>query len=128
MLRGIAMAQPSFQTYSPWTPNTAASFGSAKYSLSPNHDSASVAKMQYYFHIADCQPRTSYWVTWDQVTTYPNNNSAPSVQHMQEDIEGTGDPAGTDGSIHTVDVPGSPSTITEQNIKVEYSIWDTPGL
>jgi hypothetical protein len=103
-----------------WTANYAASFGSAFYSLDSNHYNASAGRMQYRFHITG-QPHTSYWVTWDQVTTYPNN-SAPSVQHLQEEIEGNGDPVnGAYGSVHTVDVPGTPCTITEGNIKVTSS-------
>ncbi len=112
-----------------WTTNYGASFGSAFYSLDGNHYSAGAGRMEYRFHITDCQLNTSYWVTWDQVTIYPNNNPAPSVQHMQEEVEGNGDPInGVYTSVHTVDVPGTPSTNTVDNIQVTYSAWNTPGF
>jgi hypothetical protein len=107
-----------------WMTNYADSFGSAFYDLSSDHASVSGGKMQYYFHISDCQPNTSYLVTWDQVTTY-TDGSANSVQHMQEDVEGSGDPVnGVDSSTYTVDVPGVNCIITVDNVSVTYQIWN----
>jgi hypothetical protein len=126
MLRSKLIAAIEASGYpSDWTINPPnVGFGSASYSLDSNHYNASGSKMEYKFHITDCQPNTSYWVTWDEVTTYPNS-SASSVQHMQEDIEGSGDPVnGVDGSVHTVNVPGTPSTISVDNINVTYAPWN----
>jgi hypothetical protein len=109
---------------STWTTNYAASFGAASYILDTSHIYASVARMKYHFHVTDCQLHTSYLVTWDEVTTYPDG-TAPSVNHMQEEVEGNGDPVGgVYTSDHVRDVPGTPSTITVDNITITYSPFD----
>jgi hypothetical protein len=110
-----------------WSTNAATSCGSASYSLSAwgtQGVSASCSKFEYFFHITDCQPHISYWVTWYEVTTYPSNKP-PKVEFKFEEIPGNGDPVnGADGTLHTVEVPDTPCSISETNIKMTYSIWD----
>jgi hypothetical protein len=124
MLRSYLLAAiPSYP--STWAANANSS---AYYTLTSDHLTAAGGRMKYRFHLTAYTVNFSYRVTWDQVTTYPNNSPAPSVQHMQEEIQGNGDPVnGTYGSVHEVDVPGTPSTITEANVNVTLSSGDNPG-
>jgi hypothetical protein len=126
MLRGYLLA--AMPDYSPWAMNA----NSAAYYILETVCGdggctvrATGGKMKYRFHVTDCQIHIDYIVYWDEVTTYPNNNPAPSVKHQWEEIEGTGDPVnGAYGSEHEVNVPATPSTITEENIELEYGLSD----
>lgn len=131
VVRDSAKSQiPAFNDQ--WSTNTANSCGSASFSSgpwSPNGGdpygvTASCSRFEYFFHITDCQPHISYWVTWYEVTTYPNNQP-PKLEFKFEEIYGNGDPVnGVDGTMHTVEVPDTPCTISETNIKMTYSVWD----
>jgi hypothetical protein len=126
MLRGKMMSLiPA--TFGGWM-NATGAFASAFYSLDINHFNASGLRSQYYFHITDCQPHTSYIILWDEVTTYADGGQPPLVKHLSEEVESNGDPvAGTDSSMHTAEVPVSPSVVTEENIRVTYAPWDNFG-
>jgi hypothetical protein len=114
-------------TFGGWLTASGA-FTSAYYGLDGNHVNASGLRSQYYFHISDCQPHTSYFVLWDEVTTYSESGQPPLVKHRSEEVESNGDPvAGTDSSMHTAEVPVTPGEVTEANIRVVYAPWDNFG-
>lgn len=125
LARSEAIAQiPPFTDQ--WITNQANSCGSASFSWGGYSEgvSASASTMEYFIHITDCQLHFSYFVTWDQVTTY-TNNPIPKVQHKFEVIAGSDDPAkGANGKVHIVSVPGSPCIITESNFHWAYSGLD----
>ena len=72
--------------YSAWADGSAA----ASFSINGNHTSATVQALKYRFKLPTTEKDITYKVEWDEVTTYPDGTSSSS--HMEEEVDGTGDP------------------------------------
>ena len=108
-----------------WSPDPATAF----YTIDANHFSCTGGKMKYKFFLCaqvSMAKGQTFKLTWQQVTTYPNN-TAPLTSDMSEQVTGNGDPSGMYSSIHEVDVPGTPSSITETGGDIEPMSQSPPG-
>jgi len=89
--------------------------GSAFYKLVPDHSSCSGGKMKYKFFLCggdSSQKGQQFRLDWDETTTFPDNQP-PTVTKQSEVVTGTGDPDGMYSSVHEVQVPAVPSSISE---------------
>jgi len=94
--------------------------GQAFYSLSDNHSSCSGGKMKYKFFLcgfASSQKGQQFKLQWNEVTAIPGQ-ATNSIAPMSETVTGDGDPDGMWSSVHEVQVPTSPCTITETDASV----------
>jgi len=96
-----------FSDDAPW-----GSGDTAFYSLTEDHYCASAGKMRYRLKVPNSEAKTSYLLSWNEITTAVTLNSDCSTatnvttSSQSETIAGTGDPSNPAvGSTHTVDIP-----------------------
>ena len=128
MLRGLMMSElPAYST------NWSEGGGTAFYSLSCDHVNAAGGKMKYRFFLcslASSQKGQSFKIKWKEVTTYPSDcsgsNSPPSIVKKTQTVTADGNPNGMYTPEMEVDVPATPSSITETDIRPLEPIPSSP--
>jgi hypothetical protein len=101
-------------TFSDWS----AGSGSAYFHFcDESHLVANAGKMQYRLKIPGSSKGVSYKVKWFEVTTYDSGSTSSVPKY--ETIIGTGDPVNPAlGTVHSVDVPLTPCTITDSSATI----------
>jgi len=121
MLRGYMLQ--AIPPYPPEDPPSNWSWGSgtAFYAQTVDHSQCSGGRMKYRFWLCDqnsTQQGQQFRLDWTQTTTYPGTNQPPLTQQMSGIVTGDGGSSGIYVLEHSVDVPGTPCTITESDATV----------
>lgn len=119
---------PAYPTNSDGTLAWSTANSSAYYHLASDHSNAQGARMKYQFKITGCQPKQTYWVTW-QIVNIPDGGGPGATNSIPPMEITTGSdpnqPYILDGG--EIPVPDSPGTIYIQNWGITPSLPGTTG-